>query len=56
MQNEQDRKRPAHPMPRRSISLGFTSEPCPEGQHFCHIFGDDEARLNDLVAARPARQ
>ncbi len=34
---------------RRTISLGFSDQKFPEGQHICYIYNDDEERL-DVMA------
>jgi len=34
---------------RRLVSLGFTSERVPEGQHMCYIFNDDAERLRVMT-------
>ncbi len=31
---------------RRTISLGFSDQKFPEGQHICYIYSDDEERLD----------
>ena len=38
---------------RRSVSLGFSPQEFPEGQHIYYIYNDDEARLNALLAQYP---
>ena len=37
------------PIERRTVSLGFTDEPAPEGQHICHLYSDDSERLRVMA-------
>ena len=34
---------------RRTISLGFSPQTFPEGQHICYIYNDDEERLEVMA-------
>ncbi len=34
---------------RRTISLGFSAQKVPEGQHICYIYNDDEERLEVMA-------